>query len=211
MRLRALGTLAGALALFVAVYAPAFLAVALLRPRAQEAILLIITISLVMAMALIFVLARRTSGLSAFGFAVPVGRYCRASGPSSALPLAIGAALVAHLFPWPQSHRDSALPLWILTLYFGLAAADPGRDHLQGTLGSLSGATMGHARRVLGVPTSPAVLVAATLFGLVHFGRRPRRRRLRPCPWPPRRASCVDAVAASSPRSSPMPSSTSLV
>lgn len=72
-----------------------------------------------------------------------------------------------------QSHRDSALPLWILTLYFGLAAPIQEEIIFRGLLQSFLEQRWVTPGRVLGVPTSPAVLVAATLFGLVHFDGGP--------------------------------------
>ena len=62
-------------ALFVAVYVPAFIATALVRPPIELAIALIIAISLLIATLLIFLYARARSGFAEFGFCIPSSRY----------------------------------------------------------------------------------------------------------------------------------------
>ena len=76
--------------LFVVVYVPAFTTVALVRSRIQIAIPLIITITLLVAFILVFLLARPPAGIAEFGFRIPNTRYLVAG---TALGLTLGVAV----------------------------------------------------------------------------------------------------------------------
>lgn len=127
-KLRAFGI---ALGLFVAVYGPAFAAVSLIRPPAQGAVPLIITISLAIALVLIFTLARRTAGVSEFGLGIPKFRYIGLA-VLLGLPLAFAAGWLGHLFPAKGPIDTSGFPLWMLWLYFGVALLSRKRSFLEG-------------------------------------------------------------------------------
>lgn len=98
MKLSKLQALGAALALFVAVYFPAFAAVSLLRPPVQVAVPLIIGISLAVALLLIVALARSASDLARFGFRTSTPRYI-ALAVLLGTPLALLAGVLSHLFP----------------------------------------------------------------------------------------------------------------
>jgi len=71
-KLKALGVGIG---LFVAVYVPAFMTTAFVRPRIEIAIPLIIAITFLVALILVFLLARPPAGIAEFGFRIPNSRY----------------------------------------------------------------------------------------------------------------------------------------
>src|SRR5215472_19038218 len=109
-------------ALFVAVYLPAFIATALVRPRIELAIALIIAISLLIATLLIFLFARARSGFAEFGFCIRSSRYV---GIAFALGLTLGlvAAFLNHLFPSKPPFDVSGFAPWKIGLYFIVGAS----------------------------------------------------------------------------------------
>ena len=75
MKFPALKAIALGVGLFVVVYVPAFVTTALVRPRIDIAIPLIIAITSLVALILMFLLARRPAGIAEFGFRIPHSRY----------------------------------------------------------------------------------------------------------------------------------------
>ncbi|MGB6603528.1 MAG: type II CAAX endopeptidase family protein [Steroidobacteraceae bacterium] len=168
MKLSKLQALGAALALFVAVYFPAFAAVSLLRPPVQVAVPLIIGISLAVALLLIVALARSASDLARFGFRTSTPRYI-ALAVLLGTPLALLAGVLSHLFPAKSPIDTSGFPLWMLGLYFGAGASIQEEVIFRGLLQSFLQEQWTRSFLWFGVPVSPAVLFAATLFGVIHF------------------------------------------
>ncbi len=158
-----------ALALFVAVYAPAFIAVSVLRAPALGAVPLIIGVSLAIALALIFALARRPAGVAEFGLASAQLRYI-GMAVVIGLPLALIAAWLGHLFPAKSPISTAGFPAWAPWLCFGLGASVQEEVIFRGLVQSIL------AR---GWPTPPgrwlsaAVVITAVLFGVVHLDSGP--------------------------------------
>ncbi|MFI4969504.1 MAG: CPBP family intramembrane glutamic endopeptidase [Lysobacterales bacterium] len=164
-----LAPMAVALGLFVAVYAPAFIAVSLLRPPLQIAIPVIVAISLAIASALIVVLARRGVGLAQFGLRWPTARQV-GTALLVGTPLALLAAGLGHLLP-PRSPIDTtAFPAWMLVLYFGAGAPIQEEVIFRGLLQSFLARRWTAMSSLAGLPLSAAVLFTAILFGVVHLG-----------------------------------------
>jgi membrane protease YdiL (CAAX protease family) len=168
-KLRGLGI---ALGMFLAVYGPAFVAVSLTRPPVQGAIPLIIAISLAIALVLIFTLARRTAGVAEFGFSIPKFRYAGLA-VLLGLPLAFAAAWLSHLFPSKAPIDTSGFAHWMLWLYFGVGASIQEEVIFRGLLQSFLEQRWITLFLVFGASLSPAVLFAATLFGIIHLGSGP--------------------------------------
>jgi len=158
--------LAITLGLFVAVYAPAFAAVSLIRPAAQVAVPLIISISLAIAFVLIFTLARRTGSVSEFGLSMPKFRYVGLA-VLLGLPLAFAEGWLGHFFPSKSPIDTSGFPLWMLWLYFGVGAAVQEEVIFRGLLQSFLEQRW---ETSFSASLSPAVLFTATLFGIIHLG-----------------------------------------
>jgi hypothetical protein len=111
MKFPRLQTLGIAVALFAAVYIPAFVTTALIRPPVQSAIPLVIGISLSIALVVIFLLARRSAGISEFGFTVPTFRYVGLAGLLG-LPLGLVITWLNHQFPSKPPFDVSGLTPW---------------------------------------------------------------------------------------------------
>src|SRR5258706_5624183 len=93
-----LKTLGMGIGLFGAVYVPAFIITALVRPRIELGIALIMAITLLVAILLIFLLARERGGFTEFGFGLPSWRYVGIA-LASGLALGLAAAFLNHLHP----------------------------------------------------------------------------------------------------------------
>ncbi len=167
MKLSQLRAPGGVLALFVAVYLPAFAAVSLLRPPVQVAVPLIIGISVAVALLLIVALAHGAGGMARFGFRVPTFRYVRLAVLLGA-PLAVAAGALSHLLPAKSPIDTSALPLWMLGLYFGAGASIQEEIIFRGLLQSFLDEHWKRTFLCFGVSVSAAVLFAAVLFGVIH-------------------------------------------
>jgi membrane protease YdiL (CAAX protease family) len=180
--IRALATTLG---LFVAVYAPAFAAVSLIRPAAQVAVPVIISISLAIAFVLIFMLARRTGSVSEFGLSIPKFRYVGLA-VLLGLPLAFAAGWLGHFFPSKSPIDTSGFPLWMLWLYFGLGAAVQEEVIFRGLLQIVFGAAMGDFIGIQGFTVACCFVHSDSVR---HYppGEWPhcchRGNRARPCWW----------------------------
>jgi membrane protease YdiL (CAAX protease family) len=165
---KALGTL---LLLFMGAYGPAFLTVALLKPRPFEAVPVIIVISLAVVILLIKVVSRRAGGFAQFGF-----RFCHHRYISAAIvfgvPIAWGLTiLVNHLSSSPPP--ELSFRPWMTFLYFVVGAAIQEeiifRGLLQTTLARQFPATLSF----FGSSLSYAAIIVALLFGLIHLEVNP--------------------------------------
>src|ERR1700720_1586818 len=103
--------------LFVAVYVPAFLTTALVRPRIEIAIPFIIGITFSVALILVFLLARQTAGVAEFGLSIPSSRYTLIAIVFG-LTLGVAVTWLTHVFPSKPPFDVSRLAPWMIGLYF---------------------------------------------------------------------------------------------
>ncbi len=168
MNLPRIRTGASAVALLLAVYAPAFAATSLIRPTMPVAIALIIGISLLLSLAIISWLAQR-AGFAAFGFALPsIRSMLLAFGLG--LPLALGASWLAFAFPSQAPFDVASLQRWQLVLYFLVAAPVQEEVIFRGLVQSFLQARWSEAVAVFGTQVTLAVICTAVLFAIVHLG-----------------------------------------
>jgi membrane protease YdiL (CAAX protease family) len=168
-RLRAVAFTFG---LFLAVYIPAFAAVSLARPPIETAAPLIIAISLTIAIALIAALARRAGGPAEFGLRGANARYLFMA-LALGLPLALGAAWLAHVFPAKSPIDTSGFPAWMLWLTFGAGASVQEEVIFRGLIQSFLAQRWPATAAIPGAYLSPAVLFTGVLFGVIHLESGP--------------------------------------
>jgi hypothetical protein len=121
-KLKALGF---GIELFVAVYVPAFMTTALVRPRIEIAIPLIIGITFCIALILVFLLARRPTGIAEFGFSIPNSRYTVIAG-AFGLTFGLAVTSLSRLFPSRPPFDLSGFKPWMIGLYFVIGFSHPG-------------------------------------------------------------------------------------
>jgi membrane protease YdiL (CAAX protease family) len=155
--------------LFVAVYVPAFVTTALVRPRIEIAIPLIIGITLTVGLILSFLLARRTAGISEFGFSIPNSRYIVIAG---AFGLTLGSAvtLLSRLFPSRPPFDVSGFMPWMIGLYFVIGSPIQEEVIFRGLIQSMLERRWMITFSVFGGSLSGAVIFTAALFGIIHLG-----------------------------------------
>src|SRR5437660_3398597 len=117
MRLPKLKALGIGVGLFVIVYVPAFVATALVRPRVEITIPLIIAITFLVAFTFVLLLSRPPAGIAEFGFRIPNTRYL-ATGTALGFTLGVAITLLSHLFPSKPPFDVSRLAPWMIGLYF---------------------------------------------------------------------------------------------
>lgn len=154
--------------LFVAVYAPAFVVTALVRPRVEVAIPLIIAISFTIALILIFLLARRPVGIAEFGFKVSNTRYT-AIAIGFGLAAGLAVTFACHLFPSKPPFDVSRLTPWMIALYFIIGSSIQEEVIFRGLIQSLLERQM-ITLSAFGASLSGAVIYSAALFGVIHLG-----------------------------------------
>ena len=161
-----------ALGLLVAVYLPAFAVASLVRPRVELAVALVIGISLSIALLLIFALARHDSRIDAFGFKSPQ-RHDFSVGLLLAPPLAVAVVWLSRLFPSKPPLDVSTFPVWMIGLYFVVAAPIQEEIIFRGLIQSFLQQRWQSTFRAFGTAFSPAVACTAILFSLAHIGAGP--------------------------------------
>ena len=154
--------------LFAAVYAPAFVATAFLRPRIEVAIALIIAITLLVAMLLIFLLAPARGGVAEFGFRVPSSRYV-ATAVAFGLALGLIAAFLNHLLPSKPPFDVLGFSPWKIALYFIVGASIQEEIIFRGLIQSIIEKQSALIFFVRGISISGAVVFTAVLFGIIHL------------------------------------------
>jgi membrane protease YdiL (CAAX protease family) len=154
--------------LFVAVYVPAFIATALVRPPIELAIALIVAISLLIAILLIFLFARARSGFAEFGFRIPSSRYVGIAF-ASGLTLGLVAAFLNHLFPSKPPFDVSGFVPWKIGLYFIVGASVQEEVIFRGLIQSMVEERWAASFRICSTSISGAVAFTAALFGLIHL------------------------------------------
>jgi membrane protease YdiL (CAAX protease family) len=154
--------------LFVAVYAPAFTTTALLRPRIEIAIPVIIAITLSVALLLMFLLARSPTGIAEFGFRIPHSRYL-VSATVFGLPIGLAVTFLSHFLPSKPPFDISGFAPWMTVLYFLIGAAIQEEVIFRGLIQSVLERPGKIGFPLAGGSLSGAVAFSATLFGIIHL------------------------------------------
>jgi len=168
MTFPALKAIALGIGLFVVVYVPGFVTTALVRPRIDIAIPLIIAITLLVALILMFLLARRPEGIAEFGFRIPHSRYL-AGASVFGLALGLGVSFVNHLFPSKPSFDVSGFAPWKIGLYFLIGASIQEEIIFRGLIQSIVERQWNADFSLAGASLSGAVAFSAVLFGIIHL------------------------------------------
>ena len=168
MKFAALKAIALGVGLFVVVYVPAFVTTTLVRPRIDIAIPLIIAITLLVALILMFVLARRPAGVAEFGFRIPHSRYL-AGASVFGLALGLGVSFVSHLFPSRPPFDVSGFAPWKIGLYFLIGASIQEEIIFRGLIQSMIERWWKVSFSLAGGSLSGAVAFSAALFGVIHL------------------------------------------
>jgi membrane protease YdiL (CAAX protease family) len=165
-KLQALGTGIG---LFVAVYVPAFATTALVRPRIEIAIPLVIGITFSVALILVFLLTRRPAGTAEFGFSIPNSRYV-AIASAFGLTLGLAVTWLSHLLPSKPPFDISGFAPWRIWLYFVIGSPIQEEIIFRGLIQSILERRWTITFSVFGASLSSAVIFTAALFGIIHLG-----------------------------------------
>jgi len=165
-KLKALGV---GIELFVAVYLPAFVTTALVRPRIEIAIPLVIGITLSVALILMLLLARRPAGIAEFGFSIPNSRFIMIAG-AFGLALGLAAVLLSRLFPSKPPFDVSRFTPWMICLFFVVGAPIQEEIIFRGLIQSMLERGWTLTFSVRGGSLSSAVVFTAALFGIIHLG-----------------------------------------
>jgi membrane protease YdiL (CAAX protease family) len=168
MKFAALKAIALGIGLFLVVYVPAFVTTALVRPRIDIAIPLIIAITLLVALILMFVLARRPAGVAEFGFRIPHSRYL-AGASVFGLALGLGVSFVSHLFPSRPPFDVSGFAPWKIGLYFLIGASIQEEIVFRGLIQSMVERRWKVSFSLVRGSLSGAVAFSAALFGVIHL------------------------------------------
>src|SRR6266404_6857658 len=165
-KLKALGVGIG---LFLAVYVPAFMTTAFVRPRIEIAMPLIITITFLVALILVFLLSRPPAGIAEFGFCIPNSQYV-AIAIVFGLILGLAVTFLSHLFPSKSPFDVSGFAPWMIGLYFLIGASVQEEIIFRGLIQSMLERRWTVTFSVFGVSLSGAVAFTAVLFGVIHLG-----------------------------------------
>ena len=161
-----------AFGLLCAVYLPAFVVAGVIRPPIEFMIPLVMAISVAMALLLVLFLARNGPGFRAFGFNAPQWREV-GFGFLLALPLALAAVGLSRLFPSKPPFDVSRFPVWMIGLYFVVAAPIQEEVIFRGLIQSFLQQRWQFSSAMGATFLSPAVVCTAILFGLVHLDSGP--------------------------------------
>jgi membrane protease YdiL (CAAX protease family) len=164
-KLKALGLGIG---LFVAVYVPAFATTALVRAPIETAIPLIIAITLLVALFLMFMLARSPTGMAEFGFCIPHSRYV-ASATVLGLTIGLAVTFLSHLLPSKAPFDVSGFAPWMIVLYFLIGASIQEEVIFRGLIQSMVERQWQVGLSLAGASFSGAVAFSAVLFGIIHL------------------------------------------
>ena len=164
-KLKALGVGIG---LFVAVYVPAFMTTAFVRPRIEIAIPLIIVITLLVALILVFLLARPPAGIAEFGFRIPNSRYV-AIAIVFGVTLGLAVTFFSHLLPSKPPFDVSGFAPWMIGLYFLIGASIQEEIIFRGLIQSMLERRWMVTFSLFGGSVSAAVVFTAVLFGVIHL------------------------------------------
>lgn len=161
-----------AVCLFLAVYAPAFLITALVRPKMAIAIPLVIVISLGVSLAIMIALARRPQGLAEFGFRFPQPKYvwlCLLLGAVFGLV----AGYFTYLFPTKPPYDVSKLAPALIVSYFVVGASLQEEIIFRGLLQTMFARLFVGSLNAFGIVLGAEVVVVAALFCVIHIPEGP--------------------------------------
>jgi membrane protease YdiL (CAAX protease family) len=167
MKLPKLKALGLGIGLFVAVYVPAFTITALVRAPIETAIPLIIAITLLVALFLMFMLARSPTGMAEFGFCIPHSRYV-ASATVFGLTIGLAVTFLSHLLPSKAPFDVSGFAPWMIVLYFLIGASIQEEIIFRGLIQSMVDRQWRVGFSLAGASLSGAVAFTAVLFGIIH-------------------------------------------
>jgi membrane protease YdiL (CAAX protease family) len=168
MKLPKLKALGLGIGLFVAVYVPAFTITALVRAPIETAIPLIIAITLLVALFLMFMLARSPTGMAEFGFCIPHSRYV-ASAIVFGLTIGLAVTFLSHLLPSKAPFDVSGFAPWMIVLYFLIGASIQEEIIFRGLIQSMVERQWQVGFSLAGASLSGAVAFTAVLFGIIHL------------------------------------------
>jgi membrane protease YdiL (CAAX protease family) len=154
--------------LFLAVYIPAFVTTALVRPRVEIAIPLIIAITSLVAFTLVLLLARPPTGIAEFGFRIPNTRYLVA-GTALGLTLGVAITFLSHQFPSKPPFDVSGLAPWMIGLYFIIGSPIQEETIFRGLIQSMVERQGKVGFSFADGWLSGAVVFSAALFGIIHL------------------------------------------
>ncbi|MGH8093705.1 MAG: CPBP family intramembrane glutamic endopeptidase [Chthoniobacterales bacterium] len=167
--LRAIGLGIG---LFAAVYVPAFVTTALIRPRIEIAIPLIIGISASLALILMFLLRERPVGMAEFGVSIPNSRYLVIAGVFG-LTLGLAVTWLVRCLPSKAPFDVSGFAPWMIGLYFVIGSPIQEEIIFRGLIQSMLERRWMTPLSLFGGSLSGAVAFTATLFGIIHLEAGP--------------------------------------
>ncbi len=182
MKFPALKAIVLGVGLFVVVYVPAFVTTALVRPRIDIAIPLIIAITSLVALILMFLLARRPAGFAEFGFRIPHSRYL-ARASVFGLALGLGVSFVGQLFPSKPPFDVSGFAPWKIGLYFLIGASIQEEIVFRGLIQSMVERRWRVSFSLVGGSLSGAVVFSAILVRCHPFGVGRNRGTRRAHTW----------------------------
>jgi membrane protease YdiL (CAAX protease family) len=168
MKLPKLKALGLGIGLFVAVYVPALTITALVRAPIETAIPLIIAITLLVALFLMFMLARSPTGMAEFGFCIPHSRYM-ASATVFGLTIGLAVTFLSHLLPSKAPFDVSGFAPWMIVLYFLIGASIQEEIIFRGLIQSMVERQWRVGFSLAGASLSGAVAFTAVLFGIIHL------------------------------------------
>ena len=168
MKFRKLKALGVGIGLFVAVYVPPFMIIAFVRPRIEIAIPLIIAITFLLALILVFLLARPPAGIAEFGFRIPNSRYV-AIAIVFGLTLGLAVTLLSHLSPSKPPFDVSGFAPWMIGLYFVIGASIQEEIIFRGLIQSMLERRWMITSSVFAGSLSAGVVFTAALFGIIHL------------------------------------------
>ncbi len=161
-----------AIGLLIAVYVPAFLITALVRPTIAVAIPLVIVISFGVSLAIMIALARQPWGLAEFGFRLPQGKYvwwCLGIGAV----LGFVAGYATYLFPAKPPYDVSKLAPLVLVLYFVVSASIQEETIFRGLVQTIVARFFTQNIKLFGFAVGSEVAIVAVLFCLIHIPEGP--------------------------------------
>ena len=171
-RPKTLQTLGLGIGLFIAVYVPAFVTTALVRPRIEIMIPLVIGITFFVSLILVLLLARLPVGIAEFGFTIPKFRYI-ASASVFGLVLGPGVTWLSHLWPSKPPFDVSGFAPWMIGLYFVIGSPIQEEVIFRGLIQSMLERRWMIAFSGFGGSLTGAVAFTTALFGIIHLGSGP--------------------------------------
>jgi hypothetical protein len=154
--------------LFLCVYVPTFIAVRLIKPRAEVAIPLIIALSSAIAVTFICFLSLRARNFSEFGFRNSSYRFIWIA-VALGVPIGLGLTFIASRFHSTNPFAGVSLQPWMIFLYFIIGTPIQEEVIFRGLLQTTLEQQLGVSFPITGISISSAVLIIAVLFALIHL------------------------------------------